>query len=138
MSASWARGRSAASALLRCAASSSTSSSRAFAAVGSPAATASAAAAPALDKFRERLAAGPDFSAFISGEALASKDGYSVVAPPLKARSATRAARAWSQRVCSTARVQPPAVAPLNPGPALRLRTHRARTRTHAGPAAQA
>jgi hypothetical protein len=59
--------------------------SRAFAAQAAPAA---APAAAKLEQLRERLAAGPDFNAFISGGALATKDGYSVQAPPLKARPA--------------------------------------------------
>ena len=50
-------------------------------------ATAPAAVTPGLDRFRERLAEGPDFNAFINGSTL-GKDGYSVEAPPLKASCA--------------------------------------------------
>lgn len=52
---------------------------------GAAATAAAAAASPALESFRERLAAGPDFNKFINGSTL-GKDGYSVDAPPLKAR----------------------------------------------------
>ena len=85
MTAAW-RARATA-AVLRAAASSGPAS-RLFAADGSAAvATAAAASAtPALDKFRERLSSGPDFAAFVSAPPGASKDGYSVAAPPLKVR----------------------------------------------------
>jgi hypothetical protein len=80
-----------------------TSAQRAFAAQAAPAAAPAAAAK--LEALREKLAAGPDFNAFISGGTLASKDGYSVTAPPLKARVlALRCARARARaRACARA-----------------------------------
>lgn len=69
----------AASALLR-AASGAASTSRASS-------TAAPAGAAALEQFRERVASGPDLDAFILPNT--SKDGYSVPAPPLKARTRT-------------------------------------------------
>lgn len=47
--------------------------------------SAGASSSPVLTKFREQLVDGPDFNAFINGSTL-GKDGYSVEAPPLKAR----------------------------------------------------
>jgi hypothetical protein len=70
-----------------------------FSAAAAPGSVA-AAAAP-LERFRERLASGPDFDAFVSGKDLANKDGYSVAAPPLKAGGAAGAAGA-------AARAHPP------------------------------
>ena len=74
----------AASALLR-AASGSASTSRTASSTAAP------AGAAALEQFRERVAAGPDLDAFILPNA--SKEGYSVPAPPLKARTRTVTAR---------------------------------------------
>ena len=94
MSAAWRSSR-AATALLRASAA-----QRHFAADGGAAAAAAAApASPSLDKFRERLASGPDFGAFLSGTG--SKDGsYSVAAPPLKV-CGSQYTHAWS-RVCAS------------------------------------
>lgn len=58
--------------------------------------TAAPSASPALSKFREQLVNGPDFNEFINGATL-GKDGYSVEAPPLKARRAGSSGRARSR-----------------------------------------
>jgi len=57
-------------------------------AAGAAAAPAAALASKPLERFRERLAAGPVFDDFVSGKDLSAKEGYSVAAPPLKARRA--------------------------------------------------
>jgi hypothetical protein len=56
-------------------------------AVASQAPAAAPAAGEKLEQLRAKLASGPDFNAFIKGSALAGdREGYSVQAPPLKAR----------------------------------------------------
>jgi len=55
----------------------------------SAAGPATAASSP-LDAFKQRLAAGPSFDAFVSGKDLSNKEDYSVVAPPLKVSGRAR------------------------------------------------
>ena len=56
-------------------------------AVASQAPAAAPAAGEKLEQLRAKLASGPDFNAFIKGSALGGdREGYSVQAPPLKAR----------------------------------------------------
>ena len=83
--------RSAAARRLRDALSTLHATSRACASAAAPQAAESAP----LARFRQRLASGPAFDDFVSGASLApdsvDKEGYSVAAPPLKARRRAQA-----------------------------------------------
>ena len=82
-----AHARSAASratSVLRCAGAAT--QAQGAAAAASAAETAAAASGTALERFRDRLASGPDFGAFISGTKLSDPE-YAVQAPPLKVRA---------------------------------------------------
>jgi hypothetical protein len=75
-------------------ASSAPASAGAVRAVASQAPATAPAAGEKLEQLRAKLASGPDFNAFIKGSALAGdREGYSVQAPPLKARFPVRDAR---------------------------------------------
>jgi hypothetical protein len=92
-------------------------------AVASQAPAAAAASGERLEQLRAKLASGPDFDAFIKGSALSGdRDGYSVQAPPLKARVSRRAGcTAAAAPACAALRSATPArlrqrgVAPRKP-----------------------
>ena len=87
------------------ASSSSAPAAGAARAVASQAPAAASASGERLEQLRAKLAAGPDFDAFIKGSALTGdRDGYSVQAPPLKARASRRDARTAAQAPASAAR----------------------------------
>ena len=74
-------------------------------AVASQAPAAAAAGGERLEQLRAKLASGPDFDAFIKGSALSGdRDGYSVQAPPLKARASRRNARSAAPAPATAAR----------------------------------
>lgn len=69
-----------------------------------------------LERFRSRLASGPDFSAFVAGSSLGGSHeaaGYAVPAPPLKARAAARAwlraSRRWRPACALSSSLRAPA-----------------------------